>query len=125
MMKIFLNSIYNKGAGLGAFAFLLLFSHQGLTQTDAASIATGRRLYLSNCIQCHNKDPNLKGSIGPEMVDAPLAVMTSKVMTGKYPEVLPPGFVPKRKSKAMRAIPKLQNDIPKIWAFVQSVKKKK
>jgi mono/diheme cytochrome c family protein len=113
---------------MGALLGSLLFSAVSFAQvvkTDAAFIATGRRLYLSNCIQCHNRDPNIKGSIGPEMIDAPLDVMTAKVMTGKYPEKLPDGFVPKRKSKAMRAIPKLKNDIPKIWAFVQSVKKKK
>jgi len=59
------------------------------------------------------------------MVDAPLSVMTSKVMTGAYPAVLPAGFVPKRKSKAMKKIPKLQNDIPAIYEWVQSMKKKK
>lgn len=85
----------------------------------------GRRLYLSNCIQCHNKDPNLKGSIGPAMVDAPIEVMTSKVMTGLYPNPLPAGFVPKKTTKSMRKIPKLQKDIPAIYAWVQSVKKKK
>lgn len=107
---------------MGAFIGALFFSQ--VLHADA-QIDKGRRLYLSNCIQCHNKDPNLKGSIGPEMVDAPLVVMTSKVMTGKYPEVLPPGFVPKRKSKAMRPIPRLKDDIPAIHAYVQSLKKKK
>ena len=108
----------------GAFiSSLLLFS--SLLLADQATLDKGRRLYFSNCIQCHNKDPNLKGSIGPEMVDAPLVIMTSKVMTGKYPAVLPTGFVPKRKSSAMKKIPKLQNDIPAIYAWVQSVKKKK
>jgi mono/diheme cytochrome c family protein len=108
----------------GAFtSSLLLFS--SLLLADQATLDKGRRLYFSNCIQCHNKDPNLKGSIGPEMVDAPLVIMTSKVMTGKYPAVLPAGFVPKRKSSAMKKIPKLQNDIPAIYAWVQSVKKKK
>ena len=84
----------------------------------------GKTLYLNNCLQCHNRDPNIKGSIGPEIVDAPLEVMISKVMTGKYPEVLPEGFVPKRKSRAMRPIPKLKDDIPAIWEYVQSLKKK-
>ena len=88
-------------------------------------IEKGKRLYLSNCIQCHNRDPNIKGSLGPEIVDAPYVVMYSKVMTGVYPEKLPEGFVPKRKSKAMRKIPKLEKDIPAIYAWVQSVKKKK
>ena len=94
-------------------------------KVDQKTLDNGKRLYLSNCIQCHNRDPNLKGSIGPEMIDAPLEVMTSKVMTGKYPEKLPAGFVPKRKTKAMRPIPKLKADIPAIHAWVQSVKKKK
>lgn len=109
---------------MGAFLGSLLFSQVVLAQTQA-TLDKGKRLYLSNCIQCHNKDPNLKGSLGPEMVDAPLSVMTSKVMTGVYPAVLPAGFVPKRKSKAMRKIPKLEKDIPAIHAWVQSVKKKK
>lgn len=93
--------------------------------TDQASLDKGKRLYMANCIQCHNRDPNKKGPIGPEMVDAPLEVMVSKVMTAKYPDPLPPGFVPKRKSRAMRPIPKLKEDIPAIHAWVQSVKEKK
>lgn len=101
----------------------LLFSQTVLS--DAKAIARGQLLYKQNCLQCHNKDPNLKGALGPEVIDAPLEVMTSKIMTGKYPEKLPAGFVPKRKTKAMRAIPKLKKDIPAIWAYVQSVKKKK
>ena len=109
---------------LGAFTGSLLFSSLSFS-ADQETIDRGRRLYLSNCIQCHNRDPNLNGSIGPVMVDAPLSVMTSMVMTGKYPEVLPEGFVPKRKTSAMRKITKLAKDIPAIHAYVQSVKKKK
>ncbi len=88
------------------------------------NIENGKRLYMINCISCHNKDPNLKGSVGPEVVDAPLEVMISKIMTSDYPNPLPAGFVPKRKSHAMRKIPRLQKDIPSIHAWVQSVKKK-
>ena len=107
---------------LGALLGLLLLNQIAFAEV---SISRGKLLYLSNCIQCHNKDPNLKGPIGPEMIDAPLDVMTSKVMTGKYPAQLPPGFLPKRKTTAMRAITKLKNDIPSIHAWVQSVKIKK
>lgn len=92
---------------------------------DMVTLEKGKRLYMANCIQCHNRDPNVKGPIGPEMVDAPLSVMISKVMTSNYPSPLPAGFVPKRKSHAMRAIPKLRNDIPAIHGWVQSVKKKR
>jgi mono/diheme cytochrome c family protein len=114
MMKVFL-----MGALLSTLFIAKAFS------TDQATLDRGKRIYMSNCIQCHNRDPNLKGSIGPEMVDAPLTVMTSKVMTGKYPAPLPAGYVPKRKTSAMRALPRLQKDIPAIHAWVQSVKKKK
>jgi mono/diheme cytochrome c family protein len=107
---------------LGALMGSLLFS---MSLFANPSIEKGKKLYISNCIRCHNKDPNLKGSIGPEIVDAPLEVMYSKIMTGKYPQPLPKGFVPKRKSSAMAKIPKLKNDIPSIWAYVQSLKKKK
>lgn len=107
---------------VGSLLGSLLFSTSVFSQV---SIDTGRRLYLANCISCHNKDPNIKGAIGPEMVDAPLEIMTVKVMTGKYPDKLPAGFVPKRKTKLMRPIKKLQKDIPSIHAYVQSVKKKK
>lgn len=101
-----------------------LFISQAFS-VDQATLDRGKRIYMSACIQCHNRDPNVKGSIGPEVVDAPLEVMTSKIMTGLYPEKLPVGFVPKRKSKAMRKQPNLKNDIPAIHAWVQSVKKKK
>jgi mono/diheme cytochrome c family protein len=93
--------------------------------TDAASLDKGKRIYLSTCIQCHNKDPNIKGPIGPEVIDAPYAVMEVKVVTGRYPPTLPAGFVPKRKTKAMRALPKLKDDVKNIYAWIQSVKKKK
>jgi mono/diheme cytochrome c family protein len=99
----------------------LLLSQLSLAEVN---IGRGRRIYLSTCIQCHNKDPNLKGPIGPEIVDAPLEVMHAKVMTGKYPEKLPAGFLPKRKTRAMRPLPQFQKDIPSIHAYVQSVKKK-
>lgn len=89
------------------------------------NIDKGKRIWLTTCVQCHNRDPNVKGSIGPETVDAPLEIMTAKVMTGKYPDKLPAGFVPKRKTKAMRPLPQFKNDIPSIHAYVQSVKKKK
>ena len=85
----------------------------------------GKTIYLSTCIKCHNKDPNVKGAIGPEVVDAPLEIMQHKVMTGRYPDVLPEGFVPKRKTKQMTKFPQLAQDVPSIHAYVQSLKKSK
>lgn len=109
---------------LGAFLGSLFISSVSHAQNQA-QLDKGKRIYMSTCIQCHNRDPNLKGPIGPEMVDAPLSVMESKVMTGLYPATLPAGYVPKRKTKSMRKLPHLKNDIPAIHAWVQSMKKKK
>lgn len=100
------------------------FNVRPLTTVDAAALARGAKVYKSNCVRCHNADPNLKGSIGPQQVDAPFEVFVSMIMQGKYPDPLPKGYVPKRKSNGMAALKKLQPDIPYIYAWVQSVKKK-
>ena len=100
----------------------LIVSSSAFSQVN---LDKGKRIWLTTCVQCHNRDPNVKGSIGPETVDAPIEILTAKVMTGKYPDPLPAGFVPKRKTKAMRPLPQFKNDIPSIHAFIQSVKKKK
>jgi mono/diheme cytochrome c family protein len=92
-------------------------------EANPVDMEKGKEIYLSTCIKCHNKDPNIKGAIGPELVDAPLEVMQHKVATGRYPEVLPAGFVPKRKTKQMTKFVALVKDVPSIHAYVQSFKK--
>lgn len=92
-------------------------------EMEPANIERGKEVYLSQCIKCHNKDPNVKGPIGPEMVDAPLEVMKYKVATGRYPDVLPEGFVPKRKTKQMTKLPQYVKDVASLHAYVQSLKK--
>jgi len=86
-------------------------------------IARGKTIYLSACIKCHNKDPNTKGSIGPELIDAPVEVMAYKVANGKYPKDLPAGFIPKRKTNQMMKQPQYLKDVPSIHAYIQSLKK--
>jgi mono/diheme cytochrome c family protein len=100
-----------------------LFLTTVLAQTT--ELDRGRRAYMAVCIQCHNKDPNLKGSMGPELIDAPLSLMQYKVKTGRYPDVMPTGFSTKRKTKLMRPLPKSEKDVPAIYAWIQSVSKKK
>ena len=91
---------------------------------NPVDIAKGKEVYLSTCIKCHNKDPNVKGAIGPELTDAQLEIMQAKVANGRYPDVLPEGFVPKRKTKQMIKQPQALPDVPSIHAYVQSLKKK-
>jgi mono/diheme cytochrome c family protein len=92
---------------------------------DQALLEKGQRIYLTQCTSCHNRDPNKKGGVGPELIDAPLEVMQIKVVTGRYPEKLPAGFTPKRSTKAMKASPALKNDVSAIYDYIQSVKNKK
>jgi mono/diheme cytochrome c family protein len=92
---------------------------------DGALIQKGQRIYLTQCTSCHNRDPNKKGGVGPELIDTPLEVMQAKVVTGRYPEKLPAGFTPKRTTKAMKAFPALKNDVSAIYAYIISIKNKK
>lgn len=108
---------------LSSYLLFIFFLPIALGQT--ADLDKGKRLYLSTCIQCHNRNPNLKGPLGPELVDAPLEVMVSKVTTGKYPEKLPAGFTPKRKTTMMKKLPIAEKDIPLIHIWIQSLKEKK
>lgn len=85
----------------------------------------GRRIYLSNCISCHNKDPNVKGAIGPEIKNVPYEVLEAKILTGKYPEKLPAGFIPKRKTKLMKPIPKIKDDLKVLHAWIDSMNNSK
>ena len=96
-----------------------------VVESSAIDLERGKTIYLSTCIKCHNKDPNIKGAIGPEIVDAPLEIMQHKVATGRYPDILPEGFIPKRKTKQMTKFPNLLKDVPSIHAYVQSLKKQK
>ena len=99
-----------------------LFISSG-TFANSTLIEQGRRVYVANCLRCHNIDPNENGSVGPQIADAPYEVMYSKIMTGKYPDPLPAGFVPKRTSRAMKPMQGLKDDISAIFEYVKSVKK--
>lgn len=99
-----------------------VFVAEAAPESTPALVAHGKVLYESNCISCHNKNPSEKGSIGPAQAGTPWEVLKVKVVTGRYPEALPPGYVPQRTTKAMRAFPKLENDLPALWAYIQSFK---
>ena len=74
----------------------------------------GRRVYMANCIVCHNPDPTKPGSAGPEVAGASRELVEARVIHGTYP----PGHTPKRASKAMIPLPHLKNRIDDIVAFL-------
>jgi mono/diheme cytochrome c family protein len=79
----------------------------------------GRIVYMTNCVVCHNPDPNLPGSQGPPIAGSSRELIADRVLYLKYP----PGYTPKRTTHAMRAIPQLKNQIGDLTAFLQDAAK--
>jgi mono/diheme cytochrome c family protein len=76
----------------------------------------GKVIYMTRCIACHNADPKLPGSLGPEIYGSSMELIRLRVTELKYPE----GYTPKRKTKIMLAMPDLKNDIAAIHAFLNN-----
>ena len=79
----------------------------------------GKAAYMSVCIACHNPDPRLAGSVGPEIAGSSLELITARVLHKSYPV----GYKPKRQSGLMPALPTLEKDIPALHAYLNSFNK--
>ncbi len=86
--------------------------------TDKTLIQEGKRLYIANCIRCHNANPTLPGVLGPELYTTPEAVFHTKVPHGKYPA----GYTPKRKTRVMPKFKHLEKHVDKLYLYIQSFK---
>jgi mono/diheme cytochrome c family protein len=75
----------------------------------------GRRLYLINCISCHNRDSAKTGATGPAIKGSSNALLEAKILHKRYPSA----YVPKRKSSAMPAFPHLKKAIPDLAAYLR------
>lgn len=105
---------------LGAMILLPVFFLSACTKEASRPLSAlesrGKASYLSNCIACHNQDPRLVGSIGPEVSGSSLELLEARVIHQKYP----PGYKPKRTSGLMPALPFLAPDIPALHAYLNS-----
>ena len=77
-------------------------------------VARGRQVYLANCVVCHNPDPREPGPQGPEVAGSSRELIEARVVHASYP----PGYTPKRTTKAMVALPHLQSRIDDLAAFL-------
>lgn len=104
-------------AGLGALLIAALFAACSSSgpQTPARR---GRVVYMTNCVVCHNPNPNLAGSQGPPIAGASRELLADRVLHLSYP----PGYKPKRPTHAMRAFPQLAGEIDNLAAFLQASK---
>jgi mono/diheme cytochrome c family protein len=80
----------------------------------AGDVERGKRIYLANCVACHHSDPARNGPIGPAIQGSSRALIEARVITGTYP----PGYTPKRQTKAMPPMPYLKSAVPDLAAFL-------
>jgi mono/diheme cytochrome c family protein len=80
-------------------------------------VQRGEVIYRTNCVSCHNADPNLPGPIGPEIAGAPRTLLDARVLHGSYP----PGYRPLRPTHTMRALPWLDGHVDDLAAYLASV----
>lgn len=88
-------------------------SESGAPQLSEAA-QRGKAVYLSVCIACHNVNPALDGSLGPANAGASHELLEARVLRAEYP----PGYKPKRDSKAMPALPNLAPNIDALTAYL-------
>lgn len=80
--------------------------------SDAAR--RGKAVYDGVCIACHNPNPALDGSLGPANAGASRELLEARVLRAEYP----PGYTPKRDSKAMPPMPHLADKIDDLTAYL-------
>lgn len=80
-------------------------------------IAGGRSVYNANCIACHSLDPTMDGALGPAVSGSSLALIEARILRSEYPE----GYVPKRPTKVMIALPHLKPRLAELVAYLNSL----
>ena len=86
---------------------------------ELSAVERGEVVYRSNCISCHNRDPNIAGPLGPAIAGSPRSLIEARVLHGTYP----PGYLPQRKSHTMRALPWLDGHVDDLTAFLADAAK--
>lgn len=77
-----------------------------------------QRMYERNCTKCHNVNPSLAGTTGPELVTTPERVYKVKIVHGSYPS----GYKAKRRSKAMPKFKLYDWQIKSLYWYIQFFK---
>ena len=102
---------------VGALVVVVAMASGCSSSESTTAVERGRRVYMANCIVCHNPDPMRAGSAGPEVAGASRELLEARVLHASYP----PGYTPKRTTKAMVALPFLAAHLDELAAFLQAV----
>jgi mono/diheme cytochrome c family protein len=85
--------------------------------TPEQLISRGKAIYVSNCMACHNVDPSKDGAVGPSVAGSSKELLEERILRAAYPA----GYKPKRETRAMVALPHLQNEIPALTAYLANL----
>ncbi len=77
-------------------------------------VKRGRAVYAANCTACHAHDPCRDGNLGPAIAGSSRELLEARVLHGTYP----PGYAPKRDTKAMIPLPHLEGEIDALAAYL-------
>ena len=100
-------------------AICAIFAAIACQQKKLTPVERGRLIYMTNCVVCHNRDPNLPGSEGPALAGSSRELVEARVLHLAYPH----GYTPKRSTHLMRAIPTLAPEVGNLAAFLQAAQK--
>jgi cytochrome c553 len=92
----------------------------GCSRRPLSPAQRGEVVYRTDCISCHNRDPNQPGSLGPAVAGASRALLQARLLHQSYP----PGYKPERKSHLMRAMPWLEPHIDDLTAYLDAMAKR-
>ncbi|MCM2277931.1 MAG: cytochrome c [Oligoflexia bacterium] len=81
-----------------------------------ALVKRGRVLYQTRCVVCHGHDPKEPGTLGPEVHGASRELLEARILHESYP----PGYVPKRSTRAMKPMPELASGIAALHAYLNA-----
>jgi len=107
-----------------AVVFLLVTSgclkdpmkEKNFTPAQVKLYKSGKAIYNTDCIACHNANPRLPGAIGPDNYGSSLELVRLKVLKGEYPS----GYKPKRTTKEMPEFESYGNDIEAIHFYLNN-----
>jgi mono/diheme cytochrome c family protein len=74
----------------------------------------GKVIYSTQCTACHNSNPRLPGSLGPEVFGSSKELVEARVLRAEYPS----GYKPKRETRTMGPLPHLKSELDAIHAYL-------
>jgi mono/diheme cytochrome c family protein len=74
----------------------------------------GRVVYSTQCTACHNSDPHLPGSLGPEIFGSSKELLEARILRAAYPTV----YKPKRQTRTMAPLPHLKSVVDAFHAYL-------